>query len=392
MNGSTMSRCCGDEDHENGEYDGAVPRHAVQRFLDAIKLSVHRFVEDERIIKFVTLVLLYTPVIYFAATAFGWYTAYHGPGVPIVIYIIASLALICFHAVSCMNPGIIPRLADSSDAFDAIRMKRKYSNAPTCIEVAIAGKFLRIKYCHTCNIYRPPRSVHCSVCDVCVHRFDHHCKWLRNCIGGNNYRVFYGFITLTCIENILFATFSVIRMVMVSRGDWDTASIVHSAILLTYMLLCGWFIVGLMVYHTYLICINKTTNEQLKGLYTEYNPWNRGIMRNLTETMFGRSKAQMLCNATIKAGPIYDPGRSVPIHLVKVSPVGDQILKGRRPAFDVTSSEPWERTDHDEDFEHAYSYGGEKRSQPPVVDDLVVGVVVDDAHVQGEGWEKVGDG
>ncbi|CDR95127.1 DHHC zinc finger domain containing protein, putative [Babesia bigemina] len=385
-----MSRCCGSRDHVDGVQEGAAPRHAAQRFVDAVKQSVHRFIEDERIIKLVTLLLLYTPVIYFAATAFGWYTTYHGPGVPTVIYIIAALALICFHAVSCMNPGIIPKMADSSDAYDAIRMKRKYSYAPPCIEVAIAGKFLRVKYCHTCNIYRPPRSVHCNVCDVCVHRFDHHCKWLRNCIGGNNYRVFYLFITCTCLENILFAAFSILRIVMVSTNYWDTAAIIHSAVLLSYMLLCGWFIVGLTAYHTYIIGMNKTTNEQLKALYTEYNPWNRGIMRNIADTMFSRAKMQLLCNATLKARPIYDPGRSVPIHLTKGPLVGDQTLKGRRPAFDVTSEEPWERTDHD-DSENGQTDEAESCPQPEVVEDLVVGAVVDDAHVHDESCTNVDD-
>ena len=30
---------------------------------------------------------------------------------------------------------------------------------------------------------------HCRACDKCVSGFDHHCKWLNNCIGDRNYKV-----------------------------------------------------------------------------------------------------------------------------------------------------------------------------------------------------------
>ena len=60
-------------------------------------------------------------------------------------------------------------------------------------------------FCAKCNITRPPRCRHCSKCNRCILQFDHHCVWLNNCIGYNNYRSFFltvSYLTVGCLYGV----------------------------------------------------------------------------------------------------------------------------------------------------------------------------------------------
>ena len=48
--------------------------------------------------------------------------------------------------------------------------------------------------CADCEVVRTDRSRHCSICNRCVERFDHHCPWVNNCVGLNNHGVFMVFL------------------------------------------------------------------------------------------------------------------------------------------------------------------------------------------------------
>lgn len=46
------------------------------------------------------------------------------------------------------------------------------------------------------------RTKHCGDCNRCVAVFDHHCKWLNNCIGGLNYSLFFGLVTIALMHTV----------------------------------------------------------------------------------------------------------------------------------------------------------------------------------------------
>ena len=44
---------------------------------------------------------------------------------------------------------------------------------------------------------------HCGSCNRCVEGFDHHCRWLNNCVGKANYKLFFRLIIMVFLITLL---------------------------------------------------------------------------------------------------------------------------------------------------------------------------------------------
>ena len=144
---------------------------------------------------FISIFLISIPSIIIISIQIKFYNKYSYKSlIPIIIISILYLISI-FSSLrgGFTDPGILTR--QNQDFY--------YNSNKNTIRYIINGNILNLNYCYSCSLFRPPRTSHCSVCDNCVERFDHHCIWLGNCIGKRNYKFFY-FLILSINLNAFF--------------------------------------------------------------------------------------------------------------------------------------------------------------------------------------------
>ncbi|XP_026664451.2 probable protein S-acyltransferase 7 [Phoenix dactylifera] len=189
---------------------------------------------------------------------------------------------------STRDPGVVPR-NDKSQLEEVGTSIGSRSR-----RISVSGVEVKVKYCRICKIFRPPRSCHCTVCDNCVEKFDHHCPWISQCIGLRNYRYYLMFIFSDLVFFIYIFAFSSwrIRRKMVNTGS-GVFGVIQSApeifALAVFSFVSIWFLGGLLVFHAYLITLNQTARENFKQRYAKSpNPYDKGILGNLKEALFTR--------------------------------------------------------------------------------------------------------
>jgi len=232
---------------------------------------------------------------------------------------VASLTFLLATAFS--DPGIVPRQKEYTEICDLRTTTYRNKQPPRYYDLVLRGHPFKLKYCTTCNIYRPPRCTHCSVCDNCIERFDHHCPWIGNCIGKRNYRWFYCFVSSTGTLNFFVLATSVSHVAVLTTefkeamnlgsGDGLLEAMREeplSTSLAIYSAAIVWFTVGLCLYHAYLICTNQTTYEQIKGVYsTGANPFHRGVPGNCLDILCSRIRPRYFSPLPAPCGELLWP-------------------------------------------------------------------------------------
>ncbi|CAB1333054.1 unnamed protein product [Coregonus sp. 'balchen'] len=151
-----------------------------------------------------------------------------------------------------------------------------------------------VRYCDHCQVIKPDRCHHCSTCDMCVLKMDHHCPWVNNCVGFSNYKFFVLFLAYS----MLYCVFIAATVLQYFIKFWtnqlpDTHAKFHVLFLFFVAAMFFISILSLFSYHLWLVGKNRTTIEAFRAPVFRNGPdkngFSLGFSRNMAE-VFGDQK------------------------------------------------------------------------------------------------------
>ncbi|KAJ4905533.1 putative protein S-acyltransferase 12 [Raphanus sativus] len=203
-----------------------------------------------------------------------------------LFHFLLVMLLWSYFTVVFTDPGSVPE-----------HFRRELGDGESSLEAGTStdhGAFGSLGYCPKCRNVKPPRCHHCSVCQRCVLKMDHHCVWIVNCVGARNYKFFLLFLLYTFLETMLDVV-----VLLPSFIKFFSQAIKHSSspgkltsLVLAFVLNLA-FVLSLLcfvVMHISLLSTNTTSVEVHEKNGDVRWKYDLGKKKNF-EQVFGKKKA-----------------------------------------------------------------------------------------------------
>ena len=183
----------------------------------------------------------------------------------IVFTICVTGSILLFSFLVTGDPGVVPKRPQGKSALEdlAESLDSGVGSKRTASSSALPSQDIS-RICFTCWEWKGLRTKHCSVCNVCVDGFDHHCGWLNNCVAEKNHREFILMILFTFIGSLFYLGISISVFLQSETTLW-TVWYERPLVIPCWVingLICPWL--GMLVGHQLrTIALNLNTNEMM---------------------------------------------------------------------------------------------------------------------------------
>ncbi|TYZ64539.1 hypothetical protein PybrP1_004561 [[Pythium] brassicae (nom. inval.)] len=206
--------------------------------------------------------------------------------------------VIAYYRVVLTDPGyvtaqMLERMDDAAQ--DALEQDGGVGAHDTQPHVALS----RLPTCRRCRQPKPFRAHHCSFCNKCVLKMDHHCPWIANCVGERNYKFFFQFVAhgFLALAMIVFALFADFQRSVGERGGGGRGRDLSIGALVAFVI-AGSLALSLLIFvvvHSYLLLTGSTTIDF--HTYGRSAPFSQGWRRNVAAVFGDRKRDWVLPTA-----------------------------------------------------------------------------------------------
>jgi len=146
--------------------------------------------------------------------------------------------------------------------------------------------------CPKCCSIKPERAHHCSICQRCIRKMDHHCPWVNNCVGEGNQKYFVLFTFYIALMSYYALFLAINHFIGCLGSEWQAcpaysppATIIFLLFLMFEGLLFALFTSIMFGTQVSAIWYDETAIESLKK---EETRWIRKSRWKSFQAVFGR--------------------------------------------------------------------------------------------------------
>lgn len=131
--------------------------------------------------------------------------------------------------------------------------------SPVSLTVNVFFVPTAVRFCEKCQLVKPDRAHHCSVCGTCILKMDHHCPWVNNCVSFTNYKFFILFLAYALIYCLFITLTSLQYFIKFWKGELRGMGRFNLVFLFFVAVMFAISLMSIFCYHCYLVLHNRTT-------------------------------------------------------------------------------------------------------------------------------------